>query len=347
MSTPFVFSSAGSLKHPKSPKSPKALENPLLKTNQFLFAPNPGLAAHEQRTPLLSVTNNNNSNHNDFGNAGVNGSGSTPTFRRPAPVKATPGPPPKKSLSFSVSGTNNGYAWQNPVAPSINTTDEAPVPPAMNTPIFGNTSQQNKRPTAFSTNTGSSTTTNHAMDVEHPLQQHWVVAYGFTNHAESHAMLEILQENGHIVSKKSGKNWIAVQYDDELSVARATCRQVVQLPHGGGVLCGIAKANGQLVQELVASAAVGPTLNQTVAPIPLPALEGQPTSQSSKMVLSNGGAKEDDILDFGPRSRAAAITPMDTDSPTDNTVADGRPNQSICEKFFHWYLGWDVKAHED
>ena len=81
-STPFVFPPLETAKQPKSPKSPKlGLENPLLKSSSTFF-PAPSLIPEHDRSPLLAIQSG---------------------YR--ISVNATPGPPPKASLSLN--GTVN------------------------------------------------------------------------------------------------------------------------------------------------------------------------------------------------------------------------------------------------
>jgi hypothetical protein len=87
----YLFPSMESTKQPKSPKSPKAtLENPLLKNPSFLFGTNaaaPSLVP-EPKSPLMSSHTNSTNNNNNH--------------RINRPVHATPGPPPKASMSLGM-----------------------------------------------------------------------------------------------------------------------------------------------------------------------------------------------------------------------------------------------------
>lgn len=85
MSSPFVFGSTETMQQPKSPKSPKAIENPLLKSSHLMFPAAPTLVNERDRghekSPFPSILSANTTN-------------SRPT------VAATPGPPPKASISL-------------------------------------------------------------------------------------------------------------------------------------------------------------------------------------------------------------------------------------------------------
>jgi hypothetical protein len=86
----FLFPSMESTKQPKSPKSPKAtLENPLLKNPSFLFGINaaaPSLVPEPKSPLMVSHTNSITANNH----------------RINRPVYATPGPPPKASMSLGM-----------------------------------------------------------------------------------------------------------------------------------------------------------------------------------------------------------------------------------------------------
>lgn len=77
--SPFTFLPAETTKQPKSPKSPRAtLENPLLKSSSLFFPAPPLVPEHEKNLELV-----------------------TPS-RAQKPVRGTPGPPPKASLSLNL-----------------------------------------------------------------------------------------------------------------------------------------------------------------------------------------------------------------------------------------------------
>jgi hypothetical protein len=150
----------------------------------------------------------------------------------------------------------------------------------------------------------------------------WVVAYGYTNERESKELYSILQGYGSIVARKSRSNWIAVQYEDDLSAARASARQLVRV---GSVLCGISRTNLKLLQETIATSINDPIDHTQNTPVGL-----LPPSEKSTSL------DEQDIL-AGPGNRPA-------------TTSEGHESKSVCEKLFYWYFGWESqqnKLHQD
>ena len=147
------------------------------------------------------------------------------------------------------------------------------------------------------------------------------MAYGFTNERESKELYSILQGYGSISARKSISNWIAVQYEDDLSAARASARQLVRV---GSVLCGISRTNFKLLQETMTTAIDEPIYTHQKTHVGL-------LLQSEQSALLD----EQDIL-AGPNDRRAS-------------KSGGRAAKSVCEKLCYWYFGWEsqeTKLHQ-
>lgn len=148
-------------------------------------------------------------------------------------------------------------------------------------------------------------------------EEFWVIAVGLGTGCTSSTAFEFLQSFGRILSTKENNNWIAVQYDSELAAARASTRQLVRL---GDSLCGVLPASPQFLQELTAKTVSTENF--------LPGSDLQiekrlkyPKLEEKKLLLGSRGA---------------------------NTYDDeecARPS-SICDRFFSWYFGWNVKEHQ-
>ena len=154
-------------------------------------------------------------------------------------------------------------------------------------------------------------------------QGHWVIAFGYTNDSESQELNSILHNFGRIVSTKSSSNWLAVQFLDEVSAVRASTRQLVRV---GSILCGISRANLQLLHELTSRQSADNSVEYGV----------KPSSRSLAQEISS--MEEEEILAGYAKD--------------EGTYSSARQHQSsICEKLFFWYFGWDTgtnrKLHWD
>lgn len=148
---------------------------------------------------------------------------------------------------------------------------------------------------------------------------HWVLAFGYTNDSESQELFSILKDYGRILStKKSSGNWMAVQFQDEVSAVRASARQILRV---GSILCGISRTNSQLLQELVSKQSAE-NFDLSAEPFLRNSLSPQKSSLGEDDILAGYANKESEI------SMARKIP------------------KSICEKLFYWYFGWDTsKLH--
>lgn len=283
VSTPFMFPPFETAKQPKSPKSPKpGLDNPLLKSSSTFF-PAPSLIPELDRSPLLAIQNGHTT-----------------------PLNGTPGPPPKASLSLNGNVNMDMKVKGSIVSKesSFHTPAKRPIPvPGASPQLIGNNYDENM----------------------HNVEQQscdWVVAYGYTNERESKQLYSMLQGYGNILARKSKSNWIAVQYEDELSAARASARQLVRV---GSALCGVSRTNLQMLQETIATAisdTVDPSMESSVGLLP-------PYEKSTSL-------EEQDILAATGGRRAGK--------------SEGNESKSVCEMIFYWYFGWDpqeIKLHQD
>lgn len=151
---------------------------------------------------------------------------------------------------------------------------------------------------------------------------YWVVAFGFTNERESMELMSMLHSFGRIVAKKSNSNWIAVQFQDELTAARASARHLVRI---GFILCGISRTNVNSLEEIVGRS-IGLNMNSLKE------------TQTGDLVEyhKSPSLEEQDIL-AGHNNRVG-------------TTSGREKSKSFCEKLFYWYFGWDAnpnKMHMD
>jgi hypothetical protein len=303
-SSPFVFPPVA--KQPKSPKSPKAaLENPLLKSSS-LFLTAPSLVPEHERSPEPVVPN-----------------------RSQKLAHATPGPPPRASMSLnlklgSVSEVCNPTGT---VSSSILTSNDDLTPFKEKSTFHDNTKSSVPVPISSPQSLFGSRETppkDRALVNRGSGHGHWVVAFGYTNDKESKELYSILQEYGRILSTKSSGNWIAVQFQDEVSAQQASARQLVRV---GSILFGISRTNAQLLQELGSKqSAEKSDLQFNTRP-----------SNASFFAEKSSQLEEEDILAGYAKE--------------ESEISSARHyEKSVCEKMFYWYFGWDTsvsKSHSD
>lgn len=149
-------------------------------------------------------------------------------------------------------------------------------------------------------------------------REFWVVACGLGSGCTSSSVFEYLQSFGRIVSTKENNNWIAVQYDDELVAAQACAHQLVLL---GDAVIGVLTASPQFLHELTAKTA---SIKNFL-----------PTSEKAKEIEGKSSKTGEEALLIGGKPE-----------PEHYEYDSSRP-RSICERFFSWYFGWDMKEHQD
>lgn len=155
----------------------------------------------------------------------------------------------------------------------------------------------------------------------------WVVAYGFTNQQELEALLSILKSCGQILATKSNSNWIAVQYPDNLCAARASSKQMVPI---GSVLCGISRATGQFLQELLA---------RPSQPLGLSALPNTAAIENSLATSTSASLQESDIL---ARYKGHGSTAADAKATGDvSAIFPTRvEDERLLVKIIYYFLEW-------
>lgn len=144
--------------------------------------------------------------------------------------------------------------------------------------------------------------------------RNWVVAYGSRGDRETAKLLAILRQYGRILSTKSGENWIAVQYSEDISAARASARQLLPI---GPTLCGVSRTRLYLLNDLVAR-------NEDMASGSI-----SPSAVKSENLSVLG---EEDVL------------AKDCDAET-NTAQRGH-FQSLCERLCYWYFDWEETGRQ-
>lgn len=155
-----------------------------------------------------------------------------------------------------------------------------------------------------------------------------MVAYGYTSLSEYNQLLDILSSFGTLQQHQSSGNWLAVQYESQLSAERALCCQPVSL--GSNTLCGTVRGTPALLQRL-----------------------GTGTNQSSNRGTGTTAAMIHRPI---PRLSAAATTSGRIPAVDDYLLlTDGdkraddrpRPPTSICQKAMCWYFGWESIRYAD
>jgi len=302
----------------KSPKSPKGviIENPLLKNAQFSYGvstlstqPTSSALQTMPRSPLLAVTPNRDNIRRQQEHKGK------------ASKIATPGPPPKMSLSLMGSmampvhsKSSNGNDPQTEQIQQRSDTLKAPAMvstpiPVASPPLL---EKMNRDTDMFFGESSAS------FSSESLVADHWVVAHGYTSPNEYKELLGILSSFGIIQSQESGGNWLAVLYESRLSAEKALTCQPFLLSN---TLCGISRGTSSLMQKLSSGKGGKQLLIQG----------GEESAGSSRdggnrIGHDKGKLKERDILML------------------ENTGYESRkPFQpkSTCERLLSWYFGWE------
>eukprot|EP00533_Pseudo-nitzschia_delicatissima_P015086 CAMPEP_0197278128 /NCGR_PEP_ID=MMETSP1432-20130617/18145_1 /TAXON_ID=44447 /ORGANISM="Pseudo-nitzschia delicatissima, Strain UNC1205" /LENGTH=308 /DNA_ID=CAMNT_0042744455 /DNA_START=47 /DNA_END=973 /DNA_ORIENTATION=- len=289
----------------KSPKSPKGvvIENPLMKNAQFSFgSKNSALVQTMPRSPLMALTPNRDSIRQQ-------------DYKARTSQIATPGPPPKMSLSLM-----GGMAMPMQTKPAMAKEPErkaqdpmfisrkAPTAASTPVPVASPRLLQNKPATESYFRDATSNFSSESL-----VADHWVVAHGYTSLNEYKELLGILSSYGTIQNSESGGNWVAVLYESRLSAEKALCCQPVLLSN---TLCGMTRGTPQLLQSL----------NSGEKPKPM---FEEPTKT---MDFEDRNLNERDILCL------------------DNSAYQSRQAykpKSVCDKVFAWYFGWEEHSHSD
>lgn len=311
----------------KSPKSPKGtiIENPLMKNAQFSYGGS-ALTTHRTsstlqtippRSPLIAVTpNRDNLRHRQE------------DYKSRTSQIATPGPPPRMSLSL-MGGmampmqTKHDIAKEPQMKQQKQRFDTLKSPAAVSTPIpvaSPRLLEKKSETTNYFRESSSS------FSSESLVADHWVVAHGYTSSNEYKELLGILSSYGTIQSQEAGGNWLAVLYASRLSAEKALCCQPILLSN---TLCGMTRGTPSLLQSL--SSGKGEKQQQDTM------MQGDEKSagasrNDSKRAESGGTIDERDILML------------------ENSAYESRkPYQpkSICDKVFAWYFGWEEHLHSD
>eukprot|EP00532_Pseudo-nitzschia_australis_P004783 CAMPEP_0168186296 /NCGR_PEP_ID=MMETSP0139_2-20121125/14346_1 /TAXON_ID=44445 /ORGANISM="Pseudo-nitzschia australis, Strain 10249 10 AB" /LENGTH=295 /DNA_ID=CAMNT_0008108273 /DNA_START=169 /DNA_END=1056 /DNA_ORIENTATION=- len=242
---------------------------------------------------------------------------------------ATPGPPPKMSLSL-MGGLTTPMQMKttNLKQPQMKQQEQRleslKAPQAVSTPmpvasprLFGNKKSTDNY-FAESTAIYSS---------ESLVADHWVVAHGYTSSNEYKELLGILSSFGTIQNQEAGGNWLAVQYESRLSAEKALSRQSVLL---GNTLCGMTRGTPTLMQSL-SSGKGGHQQRNYVVP-------GE--AKSTEEVRKGGKTAADTKGKLGEKD----ILLLEN-----SAYESGEPFQrkSMCDKVLGWYFGWDEHPHSD
>eukprot|EP00980_Cylindrotheca_fusiformis_P020757 scaffold7755_cov104-Cylindrotheca_fusiformis.AAC.2 len=306
-STPaFFFPSAGydATQRPKSPKSPKVtttIENPLLKSPQFLLGLGSGRTAanaapalkpgNEQqqtqaRSPLTAVSINRQN--------------------RPNQMQRTPGPPPKASLSLMgmIPAVETSNSTATLASRTSSSAENNLTPPPIASPRL--LWEQNHHPKDAKLSTVEMITDTN----------NWIVAYGYSNSEEYKELERILNGYGQILQQHSNGNWVAVRYESRLAAEKALCSQPIRLTSNS--LCGTVRGAPQLLQSL---------RDQRRNEASSPSLTSQRSSGRISMDTRPNVLEEKDILAHY--------------SGNDNGENHHKAHTSICEKLLSWVLDWD------
>eukprot|EP00535_Pseudo-nitzschia_heimii_P000819 CAMPEP_0197185030 /NCGR_PEP_ID=MMETSP1423-20130617/11088_1 /TAXON_ID=476441 /ORGANISM="Pseudo-nitzschia heimii, Strain UNC1101" /LENGTH=336 /DNA_ID=CAMNT_0042635993 /DNA_START=120 /DNA_END=1131 /DNA_ORIENTATION=+ len=275
----------------KSPKSPKGtiIENPLMKNAQFSFGGSALVSSQRTtttalqampRSPLMALTPNRDDNNRH-----------QQELKKKTRQIATPGPPPKMSLSLT-----NGMAMPMQTKPGIanepKTTQQeqlfdtkktggattTPIPVA-SPPLLKKESDNDLYFSSLS-----------RFSSESLVADHWVVAHGYTSSNEYEELLRILSSYGTIQKQEAGGNWLAVLYESRLSAEKALVSQTILLKN---TLCGITRGTPSLLQSL--SSSKGEKQHQNVTQGGEKVLT-QSASDDKRYEYGRGSLKERDIL---------------------------------------------------
>eukprot|EP00536_Pseudo-nitzschia_multiseries_P003161 jgi/Psemu1/318102/estExt_fgenesh1_pm.C_470008 len=221
---------------------------------------------------------------------------------------ATPGPPPKMSLSLMG---------------GLTTPMQAPQAVTNPLPVASPRILENRK---SADNYFSETTASFAS--ESLVADHWVVAHGYTSSSEYKELLGVLSSFGTIENHEAGGNWVAVQYKSRLSAEKALSRQSVLL---GNTLCGMTRGTPTLMQSL-SSGKGGSQARMNIVPGDKTASTEEVRKEGKSIADDSGNLKEQDILLL----ENSAYENRELHQP-----------KSMCEKVLSWYFGWDEHPHSD
>ena len=313
-------------------KSPKPIENPLLnKNHQFVL----GGSRMDSAPSLLPE---NESIRNPLGNAFSTGI-------RSQQQPKTPGPPPTASLSLSTVS----------LPPPATDAPTAPLPLAAGESMTSNSKlrqlQQNEiaSPSIQSPEmiryqqplTATETSLSVYDNSISGNNNHWVVAYGYTNQEEFEELLYILSGYGTTVTKFSNRNWLALQYECRTAAEKALCSQPIILKSAS--LCGTVRGSKNLLERLRSQPSLPPLLMGSSTNKSLSSYSSFNNNKNMLMMEKNQALEEQDILAQYNTDRSNG------DYYDQDTNMDSYP-ASICEQLFSWYFGWnnnDSHAHLD
>lgn len=266
------------------------------------------------RSPLLVVTpNRDNVRHQ-------------PELKKKTSQIATPGPPPKMSLSL-MSGMAMPMQTKSAIAREPQTaqqeqrfeTEKATVStpiPVASPPLL---QKESNNDTYFNSSSRYSS--------ESLVADHWVVAHGYTSSDEYEELLRILSSYGTIKKQEAGGNWLAVLYESRLSAEKALVSQTILLKN---TLCGMTRGTPSLLQSL--SSSKGEKQRQNI-------IQGE--DKISDQSGSNGKGNED---------RSGNLKERDILMLENSAYESTKPYKpkSVCDKFFAWYFGWEEEhPHSD
>jgi len=241
---------------------------------------------------------------------------------------ATPGPPPKMSLSLMGGLTTpmqmkTANLKQPRMKQQEQGLDTLKAPQAVTNPLPVASPRilENKKSTDnyFAESTASFAS-------ESLIADHWVVAHGYTSSSEYKELLGILSSFGTIENQEAGGNWLAVQYKSRLSAEKALSRQSVLL---GNTLCGMTRGTPTLMQSL--SSGKGENQNRMNI-VPEAGKSTEEVRKERRSAHGSSSLDEQDILLL----ENSAYESREHDRP-----------KSMCDKVLAWYFGWDEHPHSD
>mmetsp|Transcript_4855 Transcript_4855/g.10855 ORF Transcript_4855/g.10855 Transcript_4855/m.10855 type:complete len:348 (-) Transcript_4855:15-1058(-) len=326
----------------KPPKSPKGtiIENPLLKNVQF-SSYGGGVSALTtttrttttqqamslSRSPLVAMTPNRDNLQQ--GNQ---------QSQKPAYAKqiATPGPPPRMSLSLmggmAMPMQMDASAAKEPqMKQQEQRFDTLKTPAALSIPMPGGSTPllvkkaDNDNDSYFKESSGFSS--------ESLVADHWVVAHGYTSSSEFKELLGVLSSYGTIQAQEAGGNWLAVQYESRLSAEKALCCQPILLSN---TLCGMTRGTPTLLQSL--SSGKGEKHQQDL----FPGGGGVQATEPPEQRQHNG-------KNVDARGTRGILNERDILRLENSAYESRQPYQpnSVCDRVFAWYFGWDEHSHSD
>jgi len=268
------------------------------------------------RSPLLVVTpNRDNVRHQQ-------------ELRKKTSQIATPGPPPKMSLSL-MSGMAMPMQTKPAIAHEPQTTqkeqrfDAKKATATVSTPIPVASPPLLKK----QSNNDAYFNSTSRFSSESLVADHWVVAHGYTSSNEYEELLRILSSYGTIQKQEAGGNWLAVLYESRLSAEKALVSQTILLKN---TLCGMTRGTPSLLQSLSSSKGEKQQQNMMQG-------EDKVSDQSS----NNGKRNE---------HRSGNLNERDILMLENSGYESRKPYKpkSVCDKFFAWYFGWEEEhLHSD